>query len=266
MKKTRIFAIMAVLALLAGILALPVSAGGLEVLVAISDGNPENGVELAWEKVTVADCDSDGQLTINDALFSAHEKFYKGGAAAGYASSSTEFGVSLNKLWGVENGGSYGYYINDSSPLSLSDTVEDGDRIYAYAFADLSAWSDMYTFFDRCQLDAEDGEEVALTLSGAAFDAEWNPVTVPVEGAKILVDGKDTGVVTDAEGKAVIALNGNGQQVISARSDSAVLVPPVCVAQVDGGVSISTVCLVAGALCCLSAFVLGVKNKMKNEK
>lgn len=266
MKKTKLFAVLTALVMMFALCALPVHAEGLEVLVSISDGNSDNGVELAWEKVTVVDCDNDGQLTINDALFSAHEKHFKGGAGAGYAFAPTEFGLSLNKLWGVENGGSYGYYINDASPLSLSDTVKDGDRIYAYAFADLTAWSDMYTYFDKCQLEADKGDEITLTLSGASYDAEWNPVTVPVEGAKILIDGKDSGVVTDAEGKAVVTLNGSGQQIISAASDSAVLVPPVCVAQVDGGLSIATICVVAGVLCCVSAYLIGVNNKKKNHE
>ena len=267
MKKTRIFAVMAVLALLVGIFALPVSAEGSVVLVSISDGDPDNGVELALEKVTVADCDDDGQLTINDALFSAHDKYFDGGAAAGFASAATEFGLSLNRLWGVENGGSYGYYINDASPLSLSDPIEDGDRIYAYAFADLTAWSDMYTYFDKCQIEAEEGDEVTLTLSGASFDAEWNPVTVPVEGAKILIDGKDSGVVTDAQGKACVTLSGDGQVVITAASDSAVLVPPVCVAQVDGGMSSAQISAIAAILLlAVSSFVLIGRNRKKDEQ
>lgn len=266
LKKTRIFAVLTALVMMFAHFALPVSAEGLEVLVSISDGNSDNGIELAWEKVTVGDCDDDGQLTINDALFSAHDKFFKGGAAAGYSSSPTEFGISLNRLWGVENGGSYSYYVNDGSPLSLSDPVEDGDRIYAYAFADLSAWSDMYTYFDRCQLDAEKGDEVTLTLSGAGYDEEWNPVTVPVEGARILIDGKDSGVITDAEGKASVTLTDAGEHIISAASDSAVLVPPVCVAQVEGGLPISTVCVIAGLLCCVSALVIGLNNKKKNNE
>lgn len=267
MKKTRIFAVLTALTMVFAVWALPVSAEGTEVLVSISDGNSDNGTELAWERVMVADCDNDGQLTINDALFSAHDKHFNGGAEAGYASASTEFGISLNKLWGVENGGCYGYYVNDASSLSLSDPIEDGDRIYAYAFADLSTWTDMYTYFDPCQLEADEGSEITLTLYGAGYDAEWNPITVPVEGAEILIDGKNAGVVTDAEGKACVTLSGSGRLIISAVSDSAVLVPPVCTAQVDGGLSAAGISAIAAAtLLLVSALVLIGKKQKKNEK
>ena len=56
---------------------------------------------LAMEKITVADNDGDGALTINDALYAAHEKAFTGGAAAGYASVQSDWGLSLSKLWGI---------------------------------------------------------------------------------------------------------------------------------------------------------------------
>ena len=50
----------------------------------------ENGeIVLAAREVAVTDADSDGALTIDDALFSAHETAYDGGAAAGYATEMT---------------------------------------------------------------------------------------------------------------------------------------------------------------------------------
>ena len=107
-----------------------------DVDVTISDGT--GTLPLAQEKITVTDIDADGALTINDALYIAHEEYYNGGAEAGFASAETEYGLSLNKLWGVENGGSYGYYKNNVSAMSLSDTIADGDYITAYAFSDLS--------------------------------------------------------------------------------------------------------------------------------
>lgn len=218
--------------------ALPVFAEGKnpEVYVSISDGSFDNGIELTWEAVKAEDVDNDGVLTLNDALYAAHEAGYEGGAAAGYESGLTEYGISLNRLWGVENGGCYGYYINSQSALSLSDPIKDGDYIYAYAYADLAGWSDMYTCFSQPELEAAEGSTHTLTLSGVTFDAEWNPVTVPVEGARILLNGEDSGVVTDAEGKAKITFDRAGKTVVSAVSDNAVLVPPVCVADVaDSG-------------------------------
>ena len=58
------------------------------------------------------------------------------------------------------------------------------------------------------------------------------PITLPVAGAEITVDGALTGVRTDENGEAVIVLDKAGTVVISAKSDSQLLVPPVCVASV----------------------------------
>ncbi|MBP5657968.1 MAG: hypothetical protein J6X52_05545, partial [Clostridia bacterium] len=80
------------------------------VYVTIANGE----LVLAREAVTLTDADNDGALTINDALYLAHEAKFEGGAAAGYASSTGDYGLSLTKLWGVENGGSYGYFVNDN--------------------------------------------------------------------------------------------------------------------------------------------------------
>ena len=52
--------------------------GGANVTVTIKNG----GIVVARESVEVTDIDEDGALTINDALYCAHEKFYDGGAAA----------------------------------------------------------------------------------------------------------------------------------------------------------------------------------------
>ncbi len=261
MKIRRIIASLAVLALAAGLCAVPAFAAeeSAKVYVTIFDGSE---VQLTWEEIALTDTDSDGALTVNDALFAAHEAKYKGGAAAGYASAVTEYGISLNKLWGNENGGSLGYCVNNASAMSLSDPVKNGDLVYAYAYTDIAAWSDMYTYFDVTSVEGNVGDEITLTLSGAGFDAEWNPVVLPVEGAKITLDGKDTGVVTDAQGKAVISLEGRKEQIISAVSDNAVIVPPVCVAEVKsaGGSSAVIAILLLGTA---SAIILK-KKKQEN--
>ena len=52
------------------------------VYVTIANGS----LVMTQEPVTVTDIDKDGSLTINDALYLAHEAKYQGGAAAGYGS------------------------------------------------------------------------------------------------------------------------------------------------------------------------------------
>ena len=200
------------------------AADEVKVNVTIANGT----LVLTNAEVTVTDTDGDGKLTVNDALYAAHEQAYEGGAEAGYGSAMTEYGLSLTKLWGVENGGSYGYYVNNASALSLSDEVKAGDHVSAFVYTDTVAWSDAYVYFDAFEKSAKAGDEVTLTLSEVGFDLEWNAVALPVEGATILIDGKDSGVKTDENGKAVIKLANAGTYTVSASKEGKNLVPPVC--------------------------------------
>lgn len=197
-----------------------------DVYVTISDSN--GALALTQEKITVTDIDNDGTLTINDALYAAHEAKYEGGAAAGYASEQTQYGLSLNRLWGTANGGSYGYYLNNQSALSLADTIKNGDYINAFVYTDLTAWSDTYCYFDANTAAAESGNSVALTLSASGYDSDWNPITIAVSNAVITINGTATEIKTDSDGKALIKLENSGTYVISAVSDTQTLVPPVC--------------------------------------
>lgn len=205
------------------------AAEDVQVYVTISDGS----LAMANEEITVSDIDGDGALTINDALYCAHEAAYEGGAEAGYGSYEGDYGLALSKLWGIENGGSYGYYVNNTSAMSLGDTISSGDHINAFVYTDLTAWSDTYCYFDNFTVSADAGSEIALTLSAASFDENYAPVTIPVENAVITINGEKTDFITDAEGKAVITINDAGKAVISAVSDSMTLVPPVCAADIS---------------------------------
>ena len=205
-------------------LCVPCFAAEVKVNVTIANGT----LVLTNAEITVTDADEDGKLTINDALYAAHEKAYAGGAAAGYGSAATEYGLSLTKLWGVENGGSYGYYVNNASALSLSDEIKAGDHINAFVYTDTTAWSDAYSYFDAFEKSAKEGDEVTLTLNEVGFDLDWNTIAIPVEGAAILIDGKDSGVKTNEDGKAVIKLDKAGVYTVSAAKEDKNLVPPVC--------------------------------------
>lgn len=197
-----------------------------DVYVTISDGT--GALPVAQEKITVTDIDADGALTINDVLYVAHEEKFDGGAEAGYASAETDYGLSLSKLWGIENGGSYGYCVNNVSAMSLRDGVADGDYVNAFVYSDLTAWSDVYSFFNVNSTEASVGDELSLTLSYAGYDADWNPVTLPVSGAVITINGEKTDFTTDENGNVTIKLDEAGECVISAVSDAQTLVPPVC--------------------------------------
>ena len=204
-----------------------------KVYVTISDNN--NKLVLTEEPIEVTDIDSDGKLTINDALYIAHEKFYEGGAAAGYKSSVGQWGLGLDKLWGVENGGSYGYYVNHIAANGLADIIANGAMLDAYTFPDPKNLDYYYSFFSlRNNADQDPGYEMENSLSYISFDSNWAPVTKPVAGAKITVNGKDTGVVTDENGSFKVTLTEPGKNVVSAVSDTVNIAPPSYVVNING--------------------------------
>ncbi len=199
------------------------------VYVSITDDT--GALVMAYAPVTVTDTDADGMLTIHDALYAAHAAAFPAGTQ-GYCAEATEFGLSMTRLWGVENGGSYGYYLNDASAWSLLDAIKDGDHIKAYAFTDMIAWSDTYCWFQSPAADAATGETFPLTLLAAGYDEMWNPMTLPVEGAMLTIDGSTTEIMTDAQGQACLSFSDAGAYVVSAVSDSRTLVSPVCIVTV----------------------------------
>lgn len=231
MAKKIMSAVMAVILVVCASAIPAFAADGASAYVSISD--KDGKLVLVLEKIDLSDADGDGTITINDALYLAHESKYEGGAAAGYASEQGDYALMLTKLWGCENGGSYGYYVNDASAMSLADPVKDGDRINAFVYTDLESWSDKYCYFDKASVTAQSGESISLVLTGSGYDDNWNPVSVPVEGAKITVDGAATDFVTDADGRVSFTVSEAGSHVISAVSDSETLVPPVCVAVIE---------------------------------
>ena len=193
------------------------------VYVTIANGS----LALTRLPVTLSDTDGDGLLTINDALYLAHEQAFEGGAEAGYMAGESQWGLSLFKLWGVENGGSYGYYVNNIAAYSLTDPLADGDSVVAFVYTDLVTWSDAFCFFDTDTVEAKPGDTVTLTLLGAAYDENWTPTTAAFGGAVITFDGQDTEYRTDDDGKVTFELP-EGVSLISARYESATLVPPFC--------------------------------------
>ena len=211
-------------------------AGGI-VYVSISD---KGNLAVADKPVACKDIDGDKALTINDALYCAHEEYYDGGAKEGYSSYVGTYGLSLGKLWGDESDPdknyytNFGYYVNDGFAMSLADPVKAGDHVYAFSYTDTKDWTDSFTFFDKKNEKAVSLDKIELTLSGYSFDENFNPVTAPLEGAEITIDGFRTFVVTDENGKAEITVLLPGEHVISATApDGKVIAPPVCVVNVE---------------------------------
>ena len=230
MKKIISFA--AVLALLGTACALPVSADEAAVDVTVTIANTGK-LEVVNEPVTVTDTDGDGALTISDALYLIHEAKYDGGAAAGYATSVTQWGLGISKLWGNENSGSFGYTVNNAFANGLADTVSAGDAIYAYTYTDAAGYSDTYSYFDTASIETETGKEVTLTLKALAFNGTGMSEQ-PVADAAITFNGETTNYMTENDGTVKITFAEPGDFVISAVKEGTILVPPAATAKVTG--------------------------------
>ena len=256
MKKTSIL-LLALLVLLCT-LQLSAAAEATTVTVTISVAGKTT---LHALEVTVTDTDGDGALTVSDALYAAHQAAFEGGAEAGYnAYIHKDYGLSLGKLWG-DTSGNFGYYVNHVSAWGLSDPVKDGDVVDAFVYADGKYFSDQYTFFET---SVEQGV-LTLTLWGAGYDADWNPITTPVAGARIILDGEETEITTNENGKAVLTPT-EGEHLISATLAGQTIVPPAVRVNVpktpvqagDNGVIMSIVLLVGAFAVALT--VLGRKR------
>lgn len=251
-----ITAVMLLAAMLSLSLTVSAESDSISVTVTISNAGE---LVLTATPVTVTDADGDGKLTVNDALLCAHIAHYKDGAS-GYKSEDSGFGLSLATLWGVSNGGSYGYYLNDTSCMSLADVVKQGDSLYAFSYKDLTSWSDMYAYFES----EKTADGVTLTLKAAGYDENWAPVTLSISGAVITVDGKETEYVTDADGKVTVPFSTeNGRHVISAVSADKTITPPVYAYTVgatgDNGIALAAI-LALVALSAVFAMAKAIKH------
>jgi len=197
-----------------------------KVYVTLSDSTGK--AVLAHAAVKLTDADGDGKLTFNDAMINAHDAYYEGGAEKGYATAEGSYGLYVAKLLGGGDGVSYGYYINNVSAMSPLDEIKENDEINAFTYRDTQYYSDTYCFFDKSTASLAKGEKLTLTLTAAGWDESYNPVTKPFAGAVITIDGEKTEFVTDAEGKVEITLT-KGTHVVSAVSDTVILVPTICI-------------------------------------
>lgn len=253
----KLFSVMLTFLMIMGCMSITTFADNASATVYVSISN-KGQLVAAHTKVTVTDIDGDNALTANDALYAAHEAVYSGGAKAGYGYyTHKDYGLSIGKLWG-DTSGNFGYYINNSSCWSLADTVKNGDYLNAFVYSDSRNYSDKYCFFNNFTVATDASSDIELTLSCAGYDANWNPVTLPVASAEITVDGKTTGVKTDTNGKATIQISGAGEHIISAVSASETLVPPVCTAQINGGFFASVLSAITSFFSAIISFILSI--------
>lgn len=253
----KLFSVMLAFLMITGCISITAFAEDVSATVYVSISN-KGQLVAAQTKVTVTDIDGDNALTVNDALYAAHEAAYSGGAKEGYSYYiHKDYGLSVSKLWG-DTSGNFGYYINNSSCWSLADPIKSGDYLNAFVYSDSKYYSDKYCFFNSFTVTADTDSDIELILNSAGYDESWNPVTLPVVNAEITVDGKVTGVKTDVNGKATIKIGSAGNHIISAVSESETLVPPVCTAQINGGIIESVISAITSFFSAIINFILSI--------
>ncbi len=157
------------------------------------------------------------EYTIDDAFLAAHTQYYEGGEN-GYGTENSDWGLSISKLWG-DTSYNFGYQVNGGaeSVMGPSHILSGGDYIDAAIYKNAYPDTESYSVFDTFKDEAFGGDEFTVYLSYASgYDDNWNSVFSPCEGAKILVNGKETEIETDENGVATIVLNEKGRNVISA--------------------------------------------------
>ena len=206
--------------------------------------NNQGTLALIRKSLTVLDQDNDGALTFHDALVILHEEYGKE-----YVAEESSYGLFVTTMWDVQTGGS-NYFLINNVPLAYSvgtDTVENGDNLYATNMVDLYGFSDVYTHFGTASKTVTAGEAFDLTLYALAMNWEtYNRESVPAGGISVGTYSGSSGgsytslgKVTDANGKVTLSFEKAGTYIVSATGNYAdeygmesPIMPPLCIVTV----------------------------------
>ena len=200
----------------------------------------KNGGYMAQTPVVVEDYNEDGRLTVDEALFAAHENYCPEGSE-GYSSYSGIYGLSIAILWGEgteQTSLEVGYWLNNASCWSLEDTVAEGDYLTAFVYSDKIYWSDAYSYFTQNEVTVKPGEYVDLELKYlSGYDAEngYAPIYSACSEANIKFLSSNNSIQgnlkTNSDGKVQIAFSASansGDHFVIAYKEDATIVPAVC--------------------------------------
>jgi len=211
----------------------PVVLDPIEVNVTIAD---KGELVVTKQTVTVTDADGDGAYTVNDVLYAAHDAAYEGGVAAGYATADTQWGLSITRLWGDESG-NFGYWLNNASCWSLTDSVAEGDYVVAFVYYDGTNFSDAYSYFTEESYTAVVGEALTVELKAVSgYDENWNRLFDVYAGATLTAEGAT--VVDNGDGTYAVTFASAGTYYLVATAENNAIVPAVVEITVEPAIQV----------------------------
>lgn len=144
-----------------------------------------------------------GTVTFLDAMVALHQQMYGDDFAKDPGKYLVLGGYdNITRIFGEDNS-NLSYLINNKFPTDLAgnmttcsnSAVKDHDVLNIFFYGDTKNYSDTYLYFADSQIQQKETGEVSLTLMKNGYDANWNLVSTPFEGGKV--------VLTDSEGKQV---------------------------------------------------------------
>lgn len=207
------------------------TANPVDIYVTIAN---KANVVMFQQSVTVTDVNNNGFFDVDDALYAAHEVGYEGGAAAGYASFDSQWGLSIGMLWG-DTSYCYGYWLNNASCWSLEDVVAEGNHLVAFVYQDADYWSDSYAKFEKFDYAAVEDAALNVRLDKAGYDENWSTVFSAHVGAAITAYDSKGNAVTDGitvndngDGTYSVTMAVPGAYYLVASNNDPLIVPTVC--------------------------------------
>ena len=204
----------------------------INVYVTIAD---KGTLPVARESVSVKDLNKDGKFDIDEALFAAHEAYYDGGAAAGYSSYNTDYGLSIGMLWG-DTSYNFGYYVDNNMAFGLEDELTEGQHLKAYITVNSYPNMDAYSYFENDEYNAYTSVPFIVSLySQNGYDEYWNPTYALNGNVLLTATTEDTGEEYDGfayvsmeDGSLKLRFNDPGTYYVTASDDDNSIVPSVC--------------------------------------
>ena len=143
------------------------------------------------------------KVTVLDALADIHAVMY-GADKVKDELKVTDKGWITN-CFGSDKG-NVGYAIDDTTPSDVFAELKTDNTLYLYLYNDTVGWSDKFLYFGEKTTKSCIHKDIVLTVNTNGYDANWNMVKTPVNGATVELRDADNNVVasstTDENGNA----------------------------------------------------------------